>query len=298
MSRRKVREVMTTEVLAVAVDTPVSELAAIMAATGFRTVPVLGTSGQVAGTVAAADLQPQAARRGHRAAWRVLGRARHPGPPEGGEVAAADVMRFPAVTTSPEAPLAEAARSMSRNQLSELPVADSCGHLVGIVSWADLGHVFLRPDSDLVHEIVRDVFVRHLGTDPALVRVCVQDGLVTLNGSVAAKSMIPLAVAMCRSIDGVVGVVSYLAYAVDDARADDARADDARAHDARAHDARAHDARADDAGAMTPGRTTPGRTTPGRMTPGQMTPGRTTAPARVAGPGTVRSPRVPDLTDF
>ena len=173
MSRRKVREVMTTEVLAVAVDTPVSELAALMAATGLRTVPVLGANGRVAGLV----------------------------------------------TTSPEAPLAEAARSMSRNQLSELPVADSCGHLVGVVSWADLGHGFLRADCDLVHEIIRDVFVRHLGTDPSLVRVGVQDGLATLSGSVAAKSMIPLAVAMCRGIDGVVNVVSYLAYATDDTAA-------------------------------------------------------------------------------
>ncbi len=233
MSRRKVREVMTTEVLAVAVDTPVSELAAIMAATGFRTVPVLGTAGQVAGMVAAADLHPQPAPRGHRAARRVLGRVRHHRPPAAGAgaMAAGDVMRFPAVTTSPEAPLAEAARSMSRNQLSDLPVADSCGHLVGIVSWADLGHVFLRPDSDLVHEIVRDVFVRHLGTDPSLVQVGVQDGVVTLSGSVAAKSMIPLAVAMCRSIDGVVNVVSYLAYAADDTAAGDGAAAPGRARD-------------------------------------------------------------------
>jgi CBS domain-containing protein len=213
MSRRKVREVMTTEVLAVAVDTPVSELAAIMSATGFRTVPVLGASGRVAGLVAAADLQPPCTPRGHPAARRVLCRARRPQPPAARAPAAQDVMRVPVVTTSPEAPLAEAARSMSRNQLSELPVADSCGHLVGIVSWADLGRVFVRPDCDLVHEIVRDVFVRHLGTDPSLVRVAVQDGLVTLSGSVAAESMIPLAVAMCRAIDGVVDVVSYLAYA-------------------------------------------------------------------------------------
>ena len=224
MSRRKVREVMTTEVLAVAVDTPVIELAALMAATGLRTVPVLGATGRVAGLVAAADLPPQAAPPGHRAVRRVLGRARHPRPPGGGAVAARDVMRVPVVTTSPEAPLAEAARSMSRNQLSELPVADSCGHLVGVVSWADLGHVFLRPDCDLVHEIIRDVFVRYLGTDPSLVRVGVQDGQVTLSGSVAAKSMIPLAVAMCRAVDGVVDVVSYLAYATDDTAADGAPA--------------------------------------------------------------------------
>jgi len=223
MSRRKVREVMATEVLAVAVDTPVSELAALMAATGLRTVPVLGTTGRLAGLVAAADLPPQAAPPGHRAVRRVLGHARHSRPPAGA-VAARDVMRVPVVTTSPEAPLAEAAQSLSRNQLSELPVADSCGHLVGVVSWADLGHVFLRPDCDLVHEIIRDVFVRYLGTDPSLVRVGVQDGLVTLSGSVAAKSMIPLAVAMCRAVEGVVDVVSYLAYAADDTAAGDSPA--------------------------------------------------------------------------
>ncbi len=231
MSRHKVREVMTTEVLTVAVDTPVSELAAIMAATGFRTMPVLGATGRVAGLVAAADLQPRCTLPGRRAARRVLCRIRHPQPPAGRAVAAQDVMRVPVVTTSPEAPLAEAAQSMSRNQLSELPVADSGGHLVGMVSWADLGHVFARPDCDLVHEILRDVFVRHLGTNPSLVRVCVQDGLVTLSGSVAAKSMIPLAVAMCRAIAGVVDVVSYLGYATDDLAAGDGPAAGGTARD-------------------------------------------------------------------
>jgi CBS domain-containing protein len=230
MSRRKVREVMATEVLAVAVDTPVSELAALMAATGLRTVPVLGTTGRLAGVVAAADLPPQAAPPGRRAVRQVLGHARHSRPPAGA-VAARDVMRVPVVTTSPEAPLAEAAQSMSRNQLSELPVADSCGHLVGVVGWADLGHVFLRPDCDLVHEIIRDVFVRYLGTNPSLVRVGVQDGLVTLSGSVAAESMIPLAVAMCRAIEGVVDVVSYLAYAADDTVASDGPATGGLARD-------------------------------------------------------------------
>jgi CBS domain-containing protein len=144
-----------------------------------------------------------------------LWRRRH-SVPGGSGAAARDVMRSPVITTAPEAPLGEAARVMSRHQLSVLPVVDAYGFLAGLLSWADLGQVFLRPDSDIQHEIIRDVFVRHLGTNPALVHASVTDGLVTLSGVVGKKTMIPLAVAMVRAVDGVVDVLSYLAYAADD----------------------------------------------------------------------------------
>jgi osmotically-inducible protein OsmY len=50
-------------------------------------------------------------------------------------------------------------------------------------------------------EILDEVFTRYLGTNPALVRVTVTEGRVTLAGEVEKKIMIPLAVRMSRSVD-------------------------------------------------------------------------------------------------
>jgi CBS domain-containing protein len=50
---------------------------------------------------------------------------------------AIDVMARDVVTISPEASVIEAARLMSENDISALPVADQNGHLVGIISEAD-----------------------------------------------------------------------------------------------------------------------------------------------------------------
>jgi CBS-domain-containing membrane protein len=51
---------------------------------------------------------------------------------------ARDVMTAPAVTVRPDTPVVEAARIMARRRISGLPVVDEDGHLVGIVTEADL----------------------------------------------------------------------------------------------------------------------------------------------------------------
>ncbi len=216
MSRRKVREVMTADVVAVAEDTLVRDVAAVIAATGFRALPVLDHAGRPAGLVTAAQVRPHGPA-GHRPfpqrnRWH-RNRAARTG---GGRVYARDVMTAPVEAIPADASLAAAARSMDRRRTGWLPVTDSAGHLAGIVSWGDLGRVFLRPDQDIQYEIIRDVFTRYLGTNPALVQVTVTGGWVVLAGVVESKSMIPLAVSLCRAIDGVVDAVSNLSYALDD----------------------------------------------------------------------------------
>ncbi len=52
------------------------------------------------------------------------------------------------------------------------------GMLAGIVSRADLVRVFLRPDSEIRGEIIGEVLTDFLGTNPALVRVDVSEGIV------------------------------------------------------------------------------------------------------------------------
>lgn len=62
------------------------------------------------------------------------------------------------------------------------------------------------------------MFTDYLGTNPALLCVSVTEGMVTLAGEVEKNSMIPLAVRMARSVDGVVEVADELSFAVDDTR--------------------------------------------------------------------------------
>jgi CBS domain-containing protein len=216
MSRRKVREVMTADVVAVAEDTPARDVAAVIAATGFGALPVLDSAGRLAGLITEAQVRPPgpAARTSfpQRNRWR-----RHRVFQAGGRGACArDVMTAPVEAIAADASVAAAARAMDRRRTRWLPVTDSAGHLAGIVSWGDLGRVFLRPDGDIQYEIVRDVFTRYLGTNPALIQVTVTGGRVVLAGVVESKSMIPLAVSLCRAIDGVVDVASHLSYALDD----------------------------------------------------------------------------------
>ena len=216
MSRRKVREVMTADVVAVTEETPIRDVAAVITATGFGALPVLDPAGRLTGLVTAAQVLPPGPA-GHqgfppRSRWR---RPRNPRAGGAGQ-RARDVMTAAAESIPVDASVAAAARSMERGRTGWLPVTDSAGYLMGIVSWGDLGRVFLRSDQDIQYEIIRDVFTRYLGTNPALVQVTVTGGRAVLAGLVEGRSMIPLAVAMCRAIDGVVDVVSYLSYAVDD----------------------------------------------------------------------------------
>ncbi len=221
MSYRKVRDVMTLHVLAVTESTSLREVAATMTSWGVSRLPVLDSSGRLAGMISAADVQSVVRIGAGPRAGRWPGR--RDGAPRWGRFQraastyrAADLMRAPAAVITPEASVAAAARAMDRAGVRQLPVLDPGGHLAGIVSRGDLVRVFLRSDADIQYEIIQDVFTRYLGTNPALVRVSVMAGLVTLAGEVELKTMIPLAVRMTRSVDGVADVRSTLTFAVDD----------------------------------------------------------------------------------
>lgn len=123
-------------------------------------------------------------------------------------------------TARPEWSLVEAARMMDRHHIKRLPVVDGAGVLVGIVSRSDLLRVFLRPDGAIRREIVHEVFERTLFFSPSAVQVEVRDGVVTLRGTVDRRSLVPIAVRLCRGVDGVVAVHDQLRYSFDDRRVD------------------------------------------------------------------------------
>jgi hypothetical protein len=68
-------------------------------------------------------------------------------------VTAADLMTEPAVTAAPDDTVEHAARQMYTHRVKRLPVTDSSGRLVGIISRADVLSVFDRPDGEIRGEI-------------------------------------------------------------------------------------------------------------------------------------------------
>ena len=167
MSHRKVREVMTADVVTAGVDTPFKELAGLMARRGVSALPVLDANGRLAGVVSEADLLPkqefQEDPKARALPWwrRWLARNRSAG------TTAADLMSSPAVTIGPDESVVAAARIMDRRKIKRLLVTGPDGRLAGIVSRCDLVRVFLRPDAEIRDEIISEVFTDFLGTNPA-----------------------------------------------------------------------------------------------------------------------------------
>ncbi|GAA2246595.1 MULTISPECIES: CBS domain-containing protein [Streptomyces] len=204
-----VSDVMTRTVVASAAGAAFKEIVRAMEGRRVSALPVVDAGHHVVGVVSEADLlrkeefRDSAPERGPRAR-----------PPAGlhkaGAVTAADLMTSPAVTVHPDAPLGQAARVMARRKVKRLPVVDDDGVLRGIVSRSDLLRVFLRPDTDIKEEVRREVLAGRLPDGIESIDVDVHQGVVTLTGRVRDTSVVPLAVRLVRSVEGVVDVRSEL----------------------------------------------------------------------------------------
>lgn len=210
MTKATIRDVMSSGVWSVREDTPVKDVARILAGRQVSAVPVVGDDQQVIGIVSEADLLRRRLGVPGRRPWRPWRTAR---PRQ-----ARDLMRAPAITVEVNAPLAEGVRLMLRRGVTRLPVVDRYGKLAGIVSRSDLVRLFARPDEDLRAEIATEVLAGDLAAvvSPGDVTVGVLDGVVTLSGRVERRTLVPILVSLARRVPGVVEVVDRLDYTVDD----------------------------------------------------------------------------------
>lgn len=213
----RVRDVMTTSVVTVDRITPYKEIDRLLAEHKISGVPVLTMGRHVAGVVSEADLvaaEDKAAREvrigaetDHR--WRVR-------KPQHTALTAGALMTAPAVTIHPDATIPGAARVMTTNRVSRLPVVDPDGKLIGIVSRRDLLSVFLRPDPDITAD-VQQVLDEIPFAEPADITALVRNGVVTLTGTVDGQDrhheLTRLATRLIWDVDGVVDVVNHLSEA-------------------------------------------------------------------------------------
>jgi CBS-domain-containing membrane protein len=125
---------------------------------------------------------------------------------------AGDLMTSPPVTITPEDTISHAARLMYSRRVKRLPVVDANGHLVGIMSRADVLAVFDRPDGEIHDEITRQVIRDEFLCDPAGFTVKVTDGVVTLSGRPETSEVGRQIIDRCGHVPGVVAVRDRLSY--------------------------------------------------------------------------------------
>jgi CBS-domain-containing membrane protein len=197
MRHRTVADLMTPEAVVVQRGTPFKEIARLLDEYDITAVPVLDEDDQPVGVVSEADLlRRQIAKLG--------------------ATTAEAIMTSPAVVAHPGWSVVEAAKTMEKKRVKRLPVVDDSGRLIGVISRSDLVQLFLRRDRAIQEEVLEEVLTRTLGVAPSAVTVEVADGHVTLTGSLERKSLVPIAVRLCESVDGVVEVVDRLSYLRDD----------------------------------------------------------------------------------
>jgi CBS-domain-containing membrane protein len=194
---------MTPLVVSAQRGTTFKEIVRLLDEFGITAVPVIDERGRPVGVVSEADLL----------------RRRRAG---GGATTAIGLMSHPAITAMPHWSVVRAARIMEQNRFKRLPVVDDEGRAVGVLSRSDLLRLFLRRDRAIQTEILEEVLTQTPYVSPSSLTVEVSDGIVTLSGTVYRRSLVPVILRLCGSVDGVVDVVDRLGYEDDDMLTDSA----------------------------------------------------------------------------
>ncbi len=139
------RDLMTTDVVSVSPDTPVTEIARRLLRAGISAVPVVDAADRPVGMVSEGDLigRDEADREARRDWWLALlaeGEALHPDflkTLQRPRKVASDVMAAPVVRVTETAEASEIARLLKQYRIKRVPVVRD-DRIVGIVSRADL----------------------------------------------------------------------------------------------------------------------------------------------------------------
>lgn len=208
-----VSEVMTRGLVAASPDATFKELVDLMIHHDVGAVPVVDADGAVRGIVTETDLLTKPTFGAQRPPLRaklqgllshgVLG-------PHASALTASDVMSTPVVTVSPAASVTAAARQMVDQGVGRLVVIDD-GRLVGIVSRRDLLRSFDRSDEEIAADVQAALADLTVSEHGHRVQVAVEDGCVTLTGTVDFPSNIAVVRDTAMRVRGVVGVDTHLA---------------------------------------------------------------------------------------
>ena len=190
-------DVMTADVISVAPDTPVRDIAALLYTHRISGVPVVDETGGVIGIVSEGDLIGHATIVGERRRswWLSLFAdedvsARDYVKTHGRT--ARDVMTTNVVTVEETATLADLAEIFERHRIKRVPVVRG-GKLVGIVTRGNLLRGFttpaVEPPSSLNDQAIREQLLAALEDQPwaHLLDIVVENGVIHLHGTVQTE---------------------------------------------------------------------------------------------------------------
>jgi len=207
-----VKDVMTSRVIWMKQDTPFPAIAAALKRYRVGAFPVLNQAGKVIGVVSETDLLAKLALGGgdDRLPGVIHGIRRRQQARKARATTAGDLMTALPVTIRPEDSVEQAARLMYVHRVKHLPVVDADGHLVGIISGADVLTVFNRADEDIRAEVLDDVAL--VASVPDAIGVAVQDGIVTLTGMADSSRTAHDITGRAWHVEGVVAVRDEMSY--------------------------------------------------------------------------------------
>jgi CBS domain-containing protein len=212
--RYTVRDVMSTHVIAARKGASFKEMAEKLREHRVSAFPVVDNDGKVIGVVSEADLLAKEALDGGTAGMpgMISGILQRKEEERAAGLTAGDLMTAPPVTIEPDDPVEQAARLMYARRVKRLPVTDAAGHLVGIISRADVLSVYSRPDEEIRKEIFDEIIPNGFSADAARFTVTVHDGIVTVEGKPGTAPLGRDIVDRVRHVQGVVAVRDRLTY--------------------------------------------------------------------------------------
>jgi CBS domain-containing protein len=210
MKTTTVQEIMTTRVIWVKKDATFRKMASALHEHRLSAFPVVDDDRKVIGVVSEADMLNKEALDVEPGV--ISGILHHRDQAKARGVTAGDLMTTAVVAVRPEDTVEHAAKLMYDRRVKRLPVTDENGHLVGIISRADVLSVFDRTDQDIRKEITDDVILGEFMADPLVFQASVKDGVVTLAGRPETNETGHDIVRRVRHVQGVVAVRDRLNY--------------------------------------------------------------------------------------
>ncbi|PWI13215.1 hypothetical protein DI272_03025 [Streptomyces sp. Act143] len=199
----RVRDIMKRPVTGVRADMPFLDVARMLARRQTGAAPVIDAERHVIGVVAESDLLAKAATLAvPERAGALAGLLHRRSRADGGETAAT-LMSAPALTVQPGTLVVEAARTAARSRIRQVFVTDYQDRLVGVVSRSELLQALVRDDAAIRAEVVSRVVEGAFAGAAADVHVHVENGTVTLTGSLNAQLIPRLSEEIARIADVV-----------------------------------------------------------------------------------------------
>ncbi|MFG3436468.1 CBS domain-containing protein [Nonomuraea sp. NPDC047897] len=207
----EVKDVMGRVAIAVFEDAPFAEIVAAMRRYAVGAVTVIDAERRPVGVVSEADLLLKESDSVRRGVSMFESRRQRRDHRKAAGVTAAQIMTSPAITVTPATPVRAAARMMRDERVKQLPVVDPVtGRIVGTLHQQDALRVFTRPAAELMADIRAQL------PDARALAIEVDRGVVTVRGTVETRSQAIAVTERLRSVEGVVDVVSELAWTRED----------------------------------------------------------------------------------